>query len=249
MCLMLYNILAQCNNSYAESCEVDGPDGAWKLIYTDKYNDSNNPPKHSGCPISGNGTFVRALIGTYVFELVEGDQKLVEGFKPCGGFSGTSCGTVCKNHDSACAFYEQKKPDWFRTWPPCIGDESLVESTPCGASGCSEPKMHKCGEGAISSSGIYWHFWPGAPHVTSRSLYQWVCNSCTTQYNSLVDTCGGGEIYNWNNQSCTGQCKPNCYDEYQDKIEECGGEMNILYFDYAKCDGICKDQNFGCKVY
>jgi hypothetical protein len=246
---LLFVTFIQFNTSSAETCGVNGPDGIWELLYTDVFNDSDNPPKHTGCPIAGSGTLVKSTAKSYTYELIAGNQKLRETFKPCGGFSWYACGGACYDHDKACAFYESRKPDWFRTWPTCIGDESLVETTHCGAEGCSPPNLHRCGEGAIAFTGIYIAFWPAAPYVTSRSLYQWVCNSCTTQYNSLVDTCGGGEIYNWNNQSCTGQCKPNCYDEYQDKIEECGGEMNILYFDYAKCDGICKDQNFGCNAY
>lgn len=74
--------------------------------------------------------------------------------------------------------------------------------------------------------------------------------NCDDEWNALATQCGGKQnIINWNDITCTGDCKP-CVAEYAAKITECEGEKNIIYWDNTKCTGMCVPQNLGpsCEI-
>jgi hypothetical protein len=109
--------------------------------------------------------------------------------------------------------------------------------------------MHKCGEAILNMATHKAYWFPAAHYVTSRSFYQWVCNNCTgaNSYSYKITECGGAEnVINWDNATCTGECKP-CVAEYEAKVIECGGAEKIFNWSDITCTGECidPDSNLG----
>ncbi len=69
------------------------------------------------------------------------------------------------------------------------------------------------------------------------------CPTCVEERETLALQCGGEEnIINWDDETCTGECKPPCEDERQALITSCGGSENVDWSTWLDetCSGQCK---------
>lgn len=63
---------------------------------------------------------------------------------------------------------------------------------------------------------------------------------CDDEWNALVAQCGSeSQIMNWDDQACTGECKPDCTEALNNLIISCGGRQYIDWFDDSTCLGEC----------
>ncbi len=243
--------------AFAESCEVGNEDiGDWNPICAGT--GCGCGQDWGGAQVTINEVILSTSNNTTV-EALKDNMKIVELLGCRNWYDATSCGTPGQDGGSCCAYYMANRPD-NPTWPPCVdeGADFMNEQsgTVCNPSVCaaSTGGCVTCdSEGGVHQrSGIYAWDDPHIKVLTNRTLFQWVCDSCrnpTDHYQNKLAECGSAQnILNWDNETCTGECKPPCDDELNAKAVECKGKDNIdiINWNYDTCEGDClTEENYG----
>lgn len=212
--------------AHGSTCEIDGPDGSWKHVATNKWDFYDHKPwsNDRSCWVSGSGTYVSGDPDNYLtYQIIQGDKKLVESADRSELYSSVdtpraSCwqkGDEASCCEGQCGSILENSPGTieYPIWPPCITELETALS-PQEKSGCTKQVI--CGEGTKINfrrkSGCY-GYWTSSScigwTVKKRQAYQWVCNDCSQQYSDLVNDCGAvANIIIWDNETCKGSCKP-----------------------------------------
>ncbi len=211
------------NSIFASSCETDGPDGTWVEITQDvpegECLDTSYVRRYSSVP-NHAWYYLEGRSSQHKILIPSGDGLL------CLIGSPKTCN--CSDYTGDAISRDAYRDCW-----------EVTER--CNGNSCNSPPCTSCW-----SVGCWWIINDNGSH--RRRVYEWICDDCSEEYNNKLTECGGAGVLNWDNETCTGECKPPCYYELIAKAEECKGKdnINIINWNYDTCEGDClTEENFG----
>lgn len=197
--------------AYAQTCEVDGPDGRWVDITQYVPPGECFDAVYTGI-LRQYSTSTGGLRTWYFFTGKSDRYKIqipIATTGACRDDANWECN--CNNYHNTGISHD--------AYNDCLGVSERCYGVDCNGAyntvyppGCTECLYINC-----------WYIINDIPNtVQRRSVYEWVCNTCAAAYNEKTIECGGANnIKTWNNETCKGECNfseqnlgPMCQGDY-----------------------------------